>query len=93
MLVDRVLAKSGIAHRDIAGIETSLPSYITRFELAGLRAENRVEFLKALYESLYFGVKCKGVLEQIPPKYEKQIGWPGWRRVFDASNPIRLWQR
>ena len=82
VLVNRVLLKSGIARRDLSQIERSLNTYITRFELAGLRAGNRVQFVKALYESLYSGVKCRGVLEQIPKKYEKQIGWPGWTRVL-----------
>jgi hypothetical protein len=82
VLVDRVLAKAGIAHRELAKIERSLPTYITRFELAGLLAGSRVQFVKGLYESLYSGVKCKGVLEQVPPKYEKQIGWPGWKKVL-----------
>jgi hypothetical protein len=82
VLVDRILLKSKIARRDLSRIKRSLPNYITRFELAGLRAGDRVQFVKALYESLYSGVKCKGVLEQIPKKYEKQIGWPGWTRVL-----------
>jgi hypothetical protein len=81
VLVNRVLLKSGIARRDLSQIERSLDTYIARFELAGLRAGNCLQFVKALYESLYSGVKCRGVLEQIPKKYEKQIGWPGWTRV------------
>jgi hypothetical protein len=53
------------------------PSYISQFELAGQLFGTEKDFIAALYRELYKGIECRNLLENIPPKYEDQPGWPG----------------
>jgi SIR2-like domain len=82
-LVDAVLEKSGLAPGEIDDVKKALPSYIAQFELADRRL-GHAGFIRAVYECLYEKMACKPLLENIPLKYEAQVGWGGWGGVFKA---------
>jgi hypothetical protein len=78
------LAKKMLTHIGIASdyqVKIAFPSLHTQFDLAGYTL-GRKEFARRLYESLYEGLECKVLLEEIPKRREAQPGWPKWNRVL-----------
>jgi hypothetical protein len=83
-LSDKLLRKSGVLHRELATVKQAFPSYITQFELAGRRLGTYRKLVEAIYHGLYDEMKCKPLLEKIPPRYAKQKKWPRWGEVLKA---------
>jgi hypothetical protein len=83
-LAEALLLKSGVTADQLEIVKKVFPSSITEFELAGLLLGTNRSLVMAIYKGLYEQMKCKPRLEEIPRKYEEQIGWHGWGDVLKA---------
>jgi hypothetical protein len=83
-LAESMLHSSGVTPEEFDSVKKALPSYVVQFELARQLLGADSKFVGAIYRELYKGLECKSQLENIPRKYEDQVGWSGWSDLATA---------
>ncbi len=91
-LAENVLLAAGVVPEEIEVLKKVLPTYVSQFELARELLGTDRKLVAAIYEELYKGLKGKRELEEMPRKYEDQLGWLGWPGIAKALQTNRTLQ-